>query len=140
MAEAITMGKTIRVDVQQIGTSTSKGTARTHSVTIDRPADKGGDDRGPLGGELLLLSLGGCFMSTLLAAVRTREANVSDVNVSVSGTIGGVPERFEALHMRVSAKYDDADLMRKLMTLAERGCLVTNTLRTAAVITLELVS
>ena len=113
----------------------------THSVvTIDRPAEKGGDDRGPLGGELLLLSLGGCFMSTLLAAVRTREANVSDVNVSVSGTIGGVPERFETLHMRVSAKYDDADLMRKLITMAERGCLVTNTLRTAAVITVELVS
>ncbi len=140
MAEAVIMGKTIRVDVEQTGPSTSKGTARTHSVTIDRPAEKGGDDRGPLGGELLLLSLGGCFMSTLLAAVRTREASVSDVSVSVSGTIGGVPERFETLHMRVSAKYDDADLMRKLITMAERGCLVTNTLRTAAVITVELVS
>ncbi len=140
MAEAVIMGKTIRVDVEQIGPSTSKGTARTHSVTIDRPAEKGGDDRGPLGGELLLLSLGGCFMSTLLAAVRTREASVSDVSVSVSGTIGGVPERFETLHMRVSARYDDADLMRKLITMAERGCLVTNTLRTAAVITVELVS
>jgi putative redox protein len=134
------MAKTIQVDVQQIGPSTSKGTARTHSVTIDRPAEKGGDDRGPLGGELLLLSLGGCFMSTLLAAVRTREANVSNVNVSVSGTIGGAPERFEALHLRVSAKYDDAELMRKLITMAERGCLVTNTLRTASVITLELAS
>ena len=140
MAEAVIMGKTIRVDVEQTGPSTSKGTARTHSVTIDRPAEKGGDDRGPLGGELLLLSLGGCFMSTLLAAVRTREASVSDVSVSVSGTIGGVPERFETLHMRVSARYDDADLMRKLITMAERGCLVTNTLRTAAVITVELVS
>ena len=133
------MGKTIRVDVQQIGPSTSKGTARTHSVTIDRPAEKGGEDRGPLGGELLLLSLGGCFMSTLLAAIKTREANVSDVNVSVSGAIGGVPERVESMHMRVSAKYDDADLMQKLITMAERGCLVTNTLRTASVITLELV-
>jgi organic hydroperoxide reductase OsmC/OhrA len=51
-----------------------------------------------------------------------------------------VPERFEAMHMRVSAKYDDADLMQKLITMAERGCLVTNTLRTASVITLELVS
>jgi putative redox protein len=79
-------------------------------------------------------------MSTLLAAIRTREADVSGVKVSVAGTIGGVPERFESLHMRVSAKYSDADLMRKLMMMAERGCLVTNTLRDAALITLELAS
>ena len=132
------MGRTISVQVDQVGASTSKGTARSHSVMIDRPAEKGGDDRGPLGGELLLLSLGGCFMSTLLAAVRTRDADVSNVKVSVSGTIGGLPERFEALTMRVSAKYSDAELMRKLITMAERGCLVTNTLRDAAVITVEL--
>ena len=132
------MARTITVEVDQVGPSTSKGTARSHTVVIDRPAEKGGEDKGPLGGELLLLSLGGCFMSTLLATIKTREANVSGVKVSVAGTIGGVPERFESLHMRVSAKYNDADLMRKLMTMAERGCLVTNTLRAAAVITLEL--
>jgi putative redox protein len=132
------MARTITVQVDQIGLSTSKGTARSHSVVIDRPVEKGGDDRGPLGGELLLLSLGGCFMSTLLAAIKTREADVSGVKLSVAGTIGGVPERFESLHMRVSAKYSDADLMRKLMMMAERGCLVTNTLRDAVLITLEL--
>jgi putative redox protein len=134
------MPRTITVEVDQVGPSTSKGTARSHSVVIDRPADKGGEDRGPLGGELLLLSLGGCFMSTLLAAIKTREADVSGVKLSVAGTIGGVPERFESLHMRVSAKHNDADLMRKLMLMAERGCLVTNTLRDAVIITLELVS
>jgi len=134
------MPRTITVEVDQVGPSTSKGTARSHSVVIDRPADKGGEDRGPLGGELLLLSLGGCFMSTLLAAIKTREADVSGVKLSVAGTIGGVPERFESLHMRVSAKHNDADLMRKLMMMAERGCLVTNTLRDAVIITLELAS
>jgi putative redox protein len=132
------MARTIIVEVDQLGPATSRGTARSHTVIIDRPTEKGGEDRGPLGGELLLLSLGGCFMSTLLAAIRTREADVSGVKVSVAGTIGGVPERFESLHMRVSATYSDADLMRKLMMMAERGCLVTNTLRDAVLITLEL--
>jgi putative redox protein len=134
------MARTITVEVDQVGPSASKGTARSHSVLIDRPTEKGGEDRGPLGGELLLLSLGGCFMSTLLAAIKAREARVSGVKVSVSGTIGGVPERFEAMHMRVSATYTDIDLMRKLIALAERGCLVTNTLRDATVLTLELAS
>jgi putative redox protein len=132
------MARTLTVEVEQIGPATGKGTARSHSLLIDRPAEKGGDDRGPLGGELLLLSLGGCFLSTLLAAIKARAADVSEVKVSVTGSIGGVPERFEALDLRVDARHGDADLMRKLIAMAERGCLVTNTLRDAVRIHVEL--
>jgi len=128
------MSRTLSVEVEQIGPSTGRATARSHTVIVDRPVEKGGDDRGPLGGEYLMVSLGGCFLSTLLAAVRTREAAVSNVRVSVTGTIGGVPERFEAMALRVSATYADDDLMRKLVAIAERGCLVTNTLNTALAI------
>lgn len=131
------MARTLTVNVEQAGPSTGKATARSHSLLIDRPVEKGGEDRGPLGGELLLVSLGGCFLSTLLAAIRTRSADISDVRVVVTGTIGGVPDRFEAIDMRVTATHADAELMRKLVGLAERGCLVTNTLRDAVVITIE---
>ena len=131
------MARTISVDIEQVGPSTGTATARTHTVYVDRPVEKGGSDRGPLGGEYLLMSLGGCFLSTLLAAVRTREADVSNVRVSVVGTIGGVPERFESMALRVSAKYSDDDLMRKLVAMAERGCLVTNTLKDAVVISVD---
>jgi putative redox protein len=107
-------------------------------VLVDRPVEKGGNDRGPQGGEYLLVALGGCFLSTLLAAVRTREADVSNVRISVTGTIGGVPERFESMTLRVSATYADPNLMRKLVAMAERGCLVTNTLMNAVVLSVEL--
>jgi putative redox protein len=132
------MPRTISVEVEQVGPSTSSATARSHTVFVDRPVEKGGNDRGPLGGEYLLMSLGGCFLSTLLAAVRTREADVSDVRVSVTGTVGGVPERFESMALRVSGKYSDEDLMRKLIALSERGCLVTNTLKDAVAISVTL--
>ena len=132
------MPRTISVEVEQIGPSTGSATARSHTVFVDRPLEKGGNDRGPLGGEYLLMSLGGCFLSTLLAAVRTREADVSDVRVSVVGTVGGVPERFESMALRVSGKYSDEDLMRKLIALSERGCLVTNTLKDAVAISVTL--
>ena len=132
------MPRTISVEVEQVGPSTSSATARSHTVFVDRPVEKGGTDRGPLGGEYLLMSLGGCFLSTLLAAVRTREADVSDVRVSVTGTVGGVPERFESMALRVSGKYSDEDLMRKLIALSERGCLVTNTLKDAVAISVTL--
>jgi putative redox protein len=132
------MARVVTVNVEQVGPSTSKATARAHTMLVDRPVEKGGEDRGALGGEMLLVSLGGCFMSTLLAAVRTRDAAVSDVRIAVDGTIGGVPERFESMTLHVSAKYSDADLMRKLVGIAERGCLVTNTLKDAVVLSVEL--
>ena len=132
------MPRTISVDIEQTAPSTGSATARTHVVYVDRPVEKGGSDRGPMGGEYLLISLGGCFLSTLLAAVRTRDADVSNVRVAVTGTIGGVPERFESMTLRVYAKYADEALMQKLVALAERGCLVTNTLKTAVTILVDI--
>ena len=132
------MPRTISVDVEQVGPSTGSAAARTHTVFIDRPVEKGGSDRGPLGGEYLLIALGGCFLSTLLAAAKTRDADVSNVRISVLGTIGGVPERFESMAVRVSATYGDADVMRKLVAMSERGCLVTNTLKDAVALSVSL--
>jgi putative redox protein len=132
------MPRVVSVEIEQVGPSTGQATARTHTVFVDRPADKGGHDRGPLGGEYLLVSLGGCFLSTLLAAIRTRDADVSNVHVSVAGTVGGVPERFETMTVRVRADYADENTMRKLLAIAERGCLVTNTLKDAVVLSVSL--
>ena len=42
---------------------------------MDRPGPKGGQDKGPMGGEALLMGLGGCFMSNLLAAVGRADGN-----------------------------------------------------------------
>jgi putative redox protein len=132
------VGQSLEVRIEQVGPSTAKGIARTHSVLIDRPVAKGGEDRGPLGGEYLLLALGGCFMSNLLAAIRAREAAVSDVRITVNGTIEGSPDRFTALALTIAATYQDAELMEKLVTIAERSCIVTNTLRSGVSIALTI--
>ena len=132
------MNQSLEVRIEQVGPSTAKGIARTHSVLIDRPVAKGGEDRGPLGGEYLLLALGGCFMSNLLAAIRAREAAVSDVRITVNGTIEGSPDRFTALVLTIAATHQDAELMNKLVTIAERSCIVTNTLRSGVSIALTI--
>lgn len=126
------MAKTIEATVRQAGTSTSEGRVRDHSVLIDRPEAKGGEDRGAMGGELLLLSLGGCFMSTLLAAARARETPLSDATLLVSATIDGTPERMTAFGLTLRASGVGADELEKLALVAERGCLVSNTLAPAA--------
>ena len=80
------MANTVQVEVNQVGRATSEGVVRGHRVLIDRPEAKGGDDRGAMGGELLLVSLAGCFMSNLLAAIRERDADISNVRTQVSGS------------------------------------------------------
>ena len=131
------MAQTLAAQVEQIGPSTARASARSHSVMVDRPVPKGGEDRGPLGGEYLLVALGGCFMSNLLAAIRVREAAVSNVRVDVTGTIDGPPDHFGAFTMAISAGHADAELVRKLIAIAARACAVTNTLRAAATVAIE---
>ena len=131
------MAQTLTVLVEQVGPTTATASARSHSVVVDRPVAKGGEDRGPLGGEYLLVGLGGCFLSNLLAAIRARDAAVSNVRIAVSGTIEGSPDHFAAFTMSVSATHSDAQLVGKLIEVAARACAVTNTLRRAAPVTIE---
>ena len=130
---------TIQVKVEQISPATSKGTIRQHEVLIDRSEAKGGEDRGAMGGELLLASLGGCFMSTLLAAVKARDAAIANVSIALDGTLEGSPPRFTAIGMKIAGDYEDKAQMEKLVTIAERSCIVANTLKDAVELSFEVV-
>ncbi len=132
------MGNQVQVQVKQISPSASEGTAREHTTLMDRPAAKGGENRGAMGGEHLLMALGGCFMSNLLAAIQSREASVSNVNLAISGTLESAPPHFSAVEMAVSADYGDRELMDKLVTIAEKGCIVANTLKKSVNLSVKL--
>jgi putative redox protein len=128
------MAKQLAASLEQLGPTTSRATVRSHTVFVDRPVDKGGEDRGPLGGEYQLIALGGCFTSHLLAAIRAREAPVSAVRVDVTGTLDGTPERFTEFTVNVSAACDDPELLSKVVVIAERACQVVNTLKLSATV------
>ena len=119
----------MKIQLRQISTSTSEATLRNHQVLVDRPADKGGADEGPMGGELFLASIGGCFMSNLLAAIRTREAEISEVRTEVTGMIADSPSRFSAVDLYVTADSPSQELFERLVEIADRGCIMMNTLR-----------
>jgi len=120
---------TMKIQVRQVSASTSEATLRTHHVLIDRPVEKGGTDRGPMGGDLFLASVGGCFMSNLLAAIRARGEQISDAHLEVIGTIAESPARFSALELYVAADGANPELLEKLVEIADRGCIMMNTLR-----------
>ena len=121
----------VNVSVRQIGPTASEGTARNHKVVMDRPEAKGGENRGAMGGENLLMALGGCFMSNLLAAALARDYDLKDVKLSITGTLASAPPGFTAVDMDIAADYSDKAGMEKLVTIAERGCIVANTLKNA---------
>ena len=118
----------MKILLQQVSMSASEAALRTHRVLIDRPNDKGGTDTGPMGGELFLASIGGCFMSTLLAAIRARNAAVSDVRAEVIGTIAEAPTRFSSVELNVEAQGSPGEIER-LVAIADKGCIMMNTLR-----------
>lgn len=123
--------------VRQVGPMTSEAQVRQHTVLVDRPENKGGADQGAMGGELLVAALGGCFMSNLLEAVRTRAADITQVEVDVTGTLVDAPARFATMEMTVFAVCNDEEQLRKLVMIAERSCIVANTLRAAMPVTVR---
>ena len=136
------MPQTLEARVEQSGPSSSVAIVRTHRLPVDRPLDKGGTDTGPLGGEYLLVALGGCFMSNLLAAIRARAAksgdgedvtsgDVKDVSVALTAVLDGQPARVVSISMTVGATGVERDMLEKLVDIAGRGCVVTNTLKLA---------
>jgi putative redox protein len=128
----------MKVEIHQRSASTSEAQIRQHKVMVDRPVAKGGEDKGPMGGELFLASVGGCFMSNLLAAIKARGAAVMDAKAEVTGTLLESPARFASIHVNVSAKYAERAEFEKLVEIAERGCVMMNTLRGKLEVTVEI--
>lgn len=123
------MANRITAALVQIGPTTTEARIRHHRVVVDRPEPKGGADQGPMGGELFLAAVGGCFMSNLLAAIKARDAAVTGARVDVVGTLVESPTRYQAVDMLVTAECEDRDLLQRLVDIADRGCIMTNTLR-----------
>jgi len=120
---------TITVNLNQVNDATTAAQIRSHAIDIDRPEAKGGRDKGAMGGELLLASLGGCFNSNLLAAIRARDLPINDIAIEVSGELAEAPARFAAIDMVVKSAYEDRDALEKLVLMSERACIVANTLK-----------
>lgn len=121
----------VTINVKQTSESASRGQARSHQIMCDRPEAKGGTDEGPMGGEVFLMGLGGCFMSNLLAAAKARESTAGNLGVEITGKLDGTPPRFSEVELRVSGDYDDREELEKLAVIAERGCIVANTIKDA---------
>jgi putative redox protein len=119
----------LMVTVKQVeDTPTLAGTARQHQVAIDRPKEKGGLDEGGDGRRAALAGARVCFMSNLIAAGKAPDIRIDDLSVDVHGTLAAAPPRFESIALEVRGRSADKATFDKLIQIAERGCIVHNTL------------
>jgi putative redox protein len=132
------MANEIKVVLRQVSASASEATMGKHQVLVDRPVPKGGSDVGPMGGQLFLSAIGGCFMSNLLAAIRARDAEISNVSAEVTGSIVDSPARFVAIDVNVSAENGNHEVLEHMVTIADRGCIMMNTLRDKLELTIRI--
>jgi uncharacterized NAD(P)/FAD-binding protein YdhS/uncharacterized OsmC-like protein len=119
----------ITVELRRDGATATLSQIRGHEVVVDRPTASEGSDAGPMGGELLLASIGGCFMSTFIAAARARDIVIDDASCEVIGTFADSPRRFGSVEVLVSSAQCAPDDLEHLVRVAEQGCIVMNTLR-----------
>ncbi len=130
----------VTATITQIDRSSAARTRiRGHELVTDRPHEKGGGNQGPMGGELLVASLGGCFMSNLIAAFQGRDLDPRGLSMTVRGILEGTPPRFQKINVQVDATDVDRVQMEKLVTIAERGCIVANTLKPVLDVEIDIV-
>jgi uncharacterized OsmC-like protein len=113
-------------------------TAGPHAVVVDRSLANGGTYRGMVGGELLFTAIGTCLMTTLIGAARARGIELSRLEFEISGVHADSPSRYTSIEVGVIIEGGaDDETLDRLLTIAERGCTVSNTIRAATPITVR---
>jgi organic hydroperoxide reductase OsmC/OhrA len=112
------------------GTRASVGRAGAHSVIADRPEGKsGGLGLGFNGGELLALSVGGCFCNDMQAIADEMGLEIADLRVTVKIVFNGEPSRATGVHMTVDCKLADGGDPAALIERAKAVTTIGNSVR-----------
>jgi putative redox protein len=111
----------------RVGTFRQTVKVREHSVTVDEPADQGGDDAGPSPQELLAASLASCTAITMEMYAQRKGWEIGGVEVACDYTPAerGCPTRFN-LVLRFPDNLDD-ETVERLRVIAAK-CPVHRTL------------
>ncbi|MEM7372069.1 MAG: OsmC family protein [Bacteroidota bacterium] len=129
----------ITLQLSQSSATSMKLEHETFSVLIDRPVEKGGGGTGLMGGQYLLIGVGGCFCSNLFAAAQARDITIEGLVLTIGATISDdSPKRFTELDLQLSYQVcSEAEMFPKLLQIAEKGCISVNTLMQGAQVTVS---
>lgn len=121
----------LKIHLKQCSKSAMELTNDKLKVITDRPIEKGGEGKGILGGKYLLTGIGGCYSSNLFAAAQSRNIKIKGLALDITATVSeDIPKRFSKVDIAVSYQScSDEQVFDKLMTIAEKACIVVNTMK-----------
>ncbi len=121
----------VQIQLQQVGDTATKAEAGNYEIIIDRPPEKGGGGKGPMGGQVLLMGVGGCFASTLYAAAKERNIIVTGLKIKLSSELSdSAPARFSKINIEVTGgEFSEPKSINKLIDIAQKGCISINTIK-----------
>ncbi|MEM1434290.1 MAG: OsmC family protein [Pseudomonadota bacterium] len=112
-------------------------TATGHSLTIDGPAEGGGQNGGPRPMELMLMGAAGCTAYDVVTILGKSRQEVTRCDIEASATrADGVPAVFETIHFRFRLRghnLDASKVERAIRLSAEKYCSGSITLKRAGV-------
>jgi organic hydroperoxide reductase OsmC/OhrA len=112
------------------GTRAAVGVSGSHSVIADRPPGKaGGMGLGFDGGELLALSIGGCFCNDLQALADQEGVEIAYLKVTVTIDFGGQPSRATSARMNVQCTLVDGSDPSEMIERAKAITTIGNSVR-----------
>lgn len=109
--------------------------AGDHEIIVDEPESSGGTDTGSQPTDLLLASIASCFTLAMAHAANKGGIELHDLSVRVVGTYEGL--KFTRIELLIVSA-EPRGVLEELIPVAERVCYVTNTLRQAPEIRIEL--
>jgi putative redox protein len=103
--------------------------AREHQVVIDEPVASGGEDRGPMPTEALLVAFASCFCLAVAHVARRDGFALGNLRVDARAERAGRELRYGRIVLTTVADAPAADL-ETMVERARRVCWVSNTLAT----------
>lgn len=122
---------TMTVELHNIaGTGAALGAAGAHTLVVDRPPGKaGGLGLGFNGGELLALTIGGCFANDLRYTAHGMNIEIGAIALSVEVSFEGDPLLCTGARMRVEVELADGADPGELIKRTEAISMAANSLR-----------
>jgi organic hydroperoxide reductase OsmC/OhrA len=123
---------TISVSLRNVpGTQAAMGWAGGHTLVIDRPEGRaGGMGLGFNGGQMIALSIGGCFCNDLRYIAERRGVEIASIAVDVAIELDGSPLLVTGAKLTVTVEATDFSTdVAALIRLAEADSTVTNSVR-----------
>ena len=120
------------------GPESALGWAGSHTLVVDRPAGKaGGQGLGFNGGQLLALTLGGCFCNDLRYISHEMGVALDKISVTVAIELEGDPLITTRAKMLVTCTTSDGSDPQAVVVKAKEICMAANSFRRGIAVDIE---